>query len=332
MDLMRDLANGGRQVCVKQTSLTWSFAPVRPKAPDRPWHEVAILGQLSEEKCQWVSELYGVFMDGEHLYVVTSWAVRGDLFAWSAAQKEQPGPRREALVAPLAVQVVLAAQHLHGMGLAHRDISPENLVLDEAADGELRVRLIDFGMATFSRWARGSEVAGKVSYRAPEMQLAEAYDTLAADAFAVGVTIFLVSANDYPWLSTKRGVCESFTLASDRGFSEWLATRRLRGGRRLSDVFSQQLVQVLRGLLHFEREVRLTLGEPGIVDASSPRRASVCECRWLSIKGKPSDPCELVATPTLAYEDLKLSVELTEASTCAEGGSEAMAAAERKPT
>lgn len=326
VDLMRDLA-GGRHVCVKRTPLAWTFAPPRPNAPDRPWHDVAILSLLNDEQCSWASTLHGVFTDGEHLYVVTSWASRGDFVAWISTRGEQPGLRREALLAPLSGQVVLAVRHLHCLGIAHRDISLENIVLDEAPNGGLTVRLIDFGMAAFGRWARGSEVMGKVSYRAPEMHGSEVYDTFAADAFAVGVAIFSAAANDYPWLSTKPAVCDSFACAAERGFFEWLQARRLRGGRQLSEVFSEPLVEVLRGLLHFDPTIRLTLGEPCLEVAGSPPRHDVGRCRWLRIKAVDTSPGWPLASPRWAREVLKLGGELSDQSTCAEDGAEAMTAA-----
>lgn len=323
VDFMRDLAgcrSGGLRVCVKRTPLAWTFSPPRPNAPDRPWHDVAILTLLNQEQCSWASTLHGVFTDGDHLYVVTSWASHGDLVAWSSSSGE-PGHRREALLAPLAAQVVLAVRHLHCLGIAHRDISLENIVLDEASSGELTVRLIDFGMAAFGRWSRGSEVMGKVSYRAPEMHHTESYDTIAADAFAVGVAIFSAAANDYPWLSTKPSVCDSFTCAAERGFFEWLATRQLRG-RRLSEIFSEPLVEVLRGLLHVDPMIRLTLGEPCLEAAGSPRRPDVRRCRWLRIKATDATPGWPLASPCWAREVLKLGGEMSDESTCDEEGGE----------
>lgn len=55
----------------------------------------------------------------------------------------------EELTRSIAFQVLLALAHLHGQGIAHRDVKPANLLFDN--DGT--VKLIDFGTA----WAGGDE-------------------------------------------------------------------------------------------------------------------------------------------------------------------------------
>ena len=49
----------------------------------------------------------------------------------------------------ITLQVCRALAALHRQGLVHRDIKPSNIMLIEAGEDELRVKLVDFGLAKF---------------------------------------------------------------------------------------------------------------------------------------------------------------------------------------
>lgn len=48
------------------------------------------------------------------------------------------------------VRIVKGIAHLHQYGIAHRDIKPENILISFDEDGEIIVKIIDFGFATVS--------------------------------------------------------------------------------------------------------------------------------------------------------------------------------------
>eukprot|EP00959_Pyramimonas_sp_CCMP1952_P281324 5880941-Pyramimonas_sp.AAC.1 len=58
-------------------------------------------------------------------------------------------------------------------------------------------------MATLEQSAT-AEIMGKQSYQAPEIHLPQPFDTFMTDAFSLGVVLFAMAAQDYPWSSTKR--------------------------------------------------------------------------------------------------------------------------------
>ncbi|MBX9695156.1 MAG: protein kinase [Cyanobacteria bacterium] len=51
------------------------------------------------------------------------------------------------MVVEIAIQLCLALAYAHEHKVFHRDIKPSNILLSEEIDGDLRVRLIDFGVA-----------------------------------------------------------------------------------------------------------------------------------------------------------------------------------------
>lgn len=96
-------------------------------------------------------------------------------------------------VARIATQVLKALIEAHGRGIVHRDIKPANLYLCDFAGEPDFVKVLDFGIATFSESA-GSSITqegttlGTPMYMAPEQVLGEPVDAR-ADLYALGLVM-----------------------------------------------------------------------------------------------------------------------------------------------
>ncbi len=84
---------------------------------------------------------------------------------------------------------------LHRLGITHRDIKPDNVILE--SDGGLK--LIDLGVARLPRVEEfaEAEAPGTAGYKAPEMFAGNAGDAL-TDQYALGVTLYRIFTGDYP--------------------------------------------------------------------------------------------------------------------------------------
>ncbi|BGP66068.1 hypothetical protein NBRC10512_001594 [Rhodotorula toruloides] len=108
-------------------------------------------------------------------------------------------PDFQTLAESLAFQLLSAVSYLHGHGIAHRDINPNNLVLSEGG----RLVLIDFGIAIEAEDEEPGSMffeVGTGSYRAPELVFASRdYDAPAIDLWATAVTLAeCFTPLDYP--------------------------------------------------------------------------------------------------------------------------------------
>jgi len=107
-------------------------------------------------------------------------------------------------VVRLLMPVAEALDHAHGMGLAHRDIKPTNILV--STDGAA-VRLIDFQLAaeiraTVSRVTKLQfDTSGTYPYQAPE-QFRGQRATAASDQYALAMTAYELLAGELPFEAT----------------------------------------------------------------------------------------------------------------------------------
>ena len=98
---------------------------------------------------------------------------------------------------PIAIKLAKAVGALHRAGIVHRDIKPDNVIL-EAGGG---LKLIDLGVAHLPHLPEfpTADIPGTASYMAPE-QFAGGAGTERSDLFALGVTLYrLFSGGAYPY-------------------------------------------------------------------------------------------------------------------------------------
>jgi len=259
-------------VAVKKMPNRWmsmdsqEFQKQQPSCMENPWRDIATVRYLESQHFPYICKNHGVFRDNEFTYVVSDFAEQGSLFELCKVGL-LPGLEREATLRPIICQVLSAVQMLHKLGIAHRDLSLENIVSTIKTGGSPQIRIIDFGMATWSRPCL-NEACGKTSYQAPEIFVTgTAYDPFLMDSFALGVVLFTLCAQDYPWRSTKSGGCKMFRYVLQHGFQRYLAARKVQkgNGERLKRVFSKELAQLIEALVCPYPERRLALSE-GCID------------------------------------------------------------------
>ena len=83
------------------------------------------------------------------------------------------------------------------LGLIHRDISPDNILLSRNGG----VKVVDFGIAKVASQGNRTQtgvVKGKVAYMSPEQLLGKPLD-LRADVFALGVVLYKLVTGEHPF-------------------------------------------------------------------------------------------------------------------------------------
>ncbi|TNN59214.1 Serine/threonine-protein kinase LATS1 [Liparis tanakae] len=104
---------------------------------------------LAEADNEWVVRLYYSFQDKDNLYFVMEYIPGGDMMSLLI----RLGIFKEELAQFYIAELTCAVESVHKMGFIHRDIKPDNILIDR--DGH--IKLTDFGLCTGFRWTHDSK-------------------------------------------------------------------------------------------------------------------------------------------------------------------------------
>lgn len=149
-------------------------------------------------------------------------AANGDLCSLLIATDALP----EAVARTWFKQLHSALVAVHDFGICHRDVRPENILLD----GSFNVKLSGFGLSA-SCGERQHTPCGSLQYMAPEMATAnthEDYCGMKADAWSAAVVLFLMLTGRLPLTQPMPSDCCYRLLLRDRArfWSIWEQTSR----------------------------------------------------------------------------------------------------------
>lgn len=127
----------------------------------------------------------------------------------SAIQSSEAGISAEESITYF-IQIARGLAHCHENGLIHRDVKPENILLERKDDGSIRVRIIDFGLVrlydNFENWeeytahlTRTGMTVGTPAYMSPEQCMGKKLDSR-SDIYSLGCTMYHALYGQLPFV------------------------------------------------------------------------------------------------------------------------------------
>jgi serine/threonine protein kinase len=205
-----------------------------------------------------IVRLYEYYEDYENIYLIMERAAGGELHQVVLNRKKQHRHLPERWVATVTKQCLQAVDYVHSMGIIHKDLKSENIMLlfecdvDDPRNPPHAV-IIDLGIAELftarlGRRARCSVVAGTPTHMAPEVWRGNFGQV--ADVWSLGVVLFELLSGEIPFL------CSSLNSAS-----EWLRLHKQGPNWSLLSHNSNQARAVCQRMLSSDERMRPTASQ-----------------------------------------------------------------------
>ena len=167
--------------------------------PEEILREANISLYLSHEN---IIKYYEIYEDFSFIYFVMELGDSGDLFEFITFSEE--GYLSSDITIDILIQIFEAVDYLHNIkGIIHRDIKAENFVLKIDEYNNIKIKLIDFGLAIEKPTNNEKlyEIIGTRKYQSPEMICGYGYNEK-VDEWALGVVMFSMLTGYEPFRRT----------------------------------------------------------------------------------------------------------------------------------
>jgi len=136
-------------------------------------------------------------------YMVMEYLEGGDLAGWL----EQRGPLPIDLAVEFVLQASVAVAEAHALGIVHRDLKPANLFCVRRSDGQLSIKVLDFGISKLTGGGAGPRLSmtktntmmGSPFYMSPEQMQSSKEVDARTDIWSLGVVLFELIAGRGPF-------------------------------------------------------------------------------------------------------------------------------------
>eukprot|EP00644_Phytophthora_capsici_P010891 jgi/Phyca11/542539/estExt2_Genewise1Plus.C_PHYCAscaffold_90481 len=207
--------------------------------------EVALLRRCASHPN--VVALHDVIETSEFVYIIMELAQGGELF--QALIDE--GAYSEWDARRFIADLLEALRFLHELGIAHRDVKPENLLLTSASPKLASIKLADFGLAALvEESSLLSNGRMTWAYCAPEVFKAGAATNVPSDVWSVGVVLYVLLSGVHPFDADGR-------QTRDQMISNIQSGQFSMAGSRW-DSISSEAKDLITALLQVSPETRIT--------------------------------------------------------------------------
>jgi len=180
-----------------------------------------------------------IIEDNENVYMILEYAKNGDLLEYIKNKNRLSEQEARCFF----IQILNALEYTHDIGIIHRDIKLENILLNEKNE----IILGDWGFA--SQWSPQKKLTcnwGSLFYSPPEVYLGIEYIGPEVDVWSLGVVLYAMVIGNLPF----EGVDNTE-----------IVTNILAGNFIIPEFCSNNLVSLLTSMIKVDPEKRITIKE-----------------------------------------------------------------------
>ncbi len=152
--------------------------------------EIEILKKMDHPN---IIKLFEVFESDRSIYLIMEECKGGEIFDRIIEHIQNKKMYSEKDAANIIQQVMSCIQYCHNHNICHRDLKPDNMILNELG----YLKLIDFGTSIIIKDFTNT-ITGTPYYIAPEVLLGKGYG-FSCDYWSIGIITYEIYYNNYPF-------------------------------------------------------------------------------------------------------------------------------------
>jgi serine/threonine protein kinase len=151
--------------------------------------EIKIMEQVSHPR---IARMYEAVETPKRMHLIMECLDGGNLCSYVKAKRRLSEDESRRIF----FQILQAVEHLHMLGVTHRDIKLENVLFADDRD----IKLIDFGFSTVCQPGKRLKVfCGTPSYMAPEIVRRTEYEGKPVDMWSLGILLYALLCGCFPF-------------------------------------------------------------------------------------------------------------------------------------
>ena len=155
--------------------------------------EISILKKLNHYN---IIKLYNIIQTENFIFLIQEYVPNGELLHF--LENSENMNLSEIQICKIYQQIISGIEYLHEIGVAHRDLKLENILLNFKKD----IKIIDFGLS--NKYDKDIEElltssCGSPCYAAPEMIKGIQYHGIDTDIWSSGIILYLMLCKSFPF-------------------------------------------------------------------------------------------------------------------------------------
>jgi len=195
--------------------------------------EIKIMEQISHPR---IARMYEAVETPKRMHLIMECLDGGNLCSYVKAKRRLSEEESKRIF----FQITQAMDHLHALGVSHRDVKLENVLFANDRD----IKLIDFGFSTVCQPGKRLKVfCGTPSYMAPEIVKRSEYEGKPVDMWSMGILLYALLCGCFPFRA--------------KAYPD-LYRRIARGTFPMPEELSAPVKDLLKQLLNVDAATRIT--------------------------------------------------------------------------
>ena len=224
--------------------------------PDNTYKILRTIRESDDSRKNYIVKILDMVEDKNFYYMIYEYIQGVDMFDYYINYiKANNSLPKVNMVSAWFKQIVDAVDFIHSLGIVHRDLALENIMIDENNN----IKIIDFDEAMFIKYDDRIIISPKVGrryYMSPE--LIEGFkkcDMYANDIFQLGVILLMILTFEKLWESTDPSKNSFLKLILDSKSGEW--TYKIKKHKRFQNIPDSALNLIDKILKYEENRIAI---------------------------------------------------------------------------